>query len=320
MIVTLTPNPAVDQTLWVPRLRLGDVNRVPLAHLDPAGKGINVARMAQRLGGATVAFGFLAGEAGLLVEKALNEEGIPHSFARVPGQTRINLTLVEEARATSFFGPGPEVTSADCDVLERAISPWLQPGSILVLAGSLPPGAPRDMYARFIHLARGRGARVILDSGGEAFRLGVAQKPDVIKPNQSEAEQLLGRVLPDDAAILEGARELAAKGIGCVIVSLGDRGAYFVEGVRAWRVRSPHVPRRSSIGSGDSMVAGIAVALDRNEPAMAGVRLGTAAGAATAASSGTSLGSAVVVAELLPMVEVEELGDALISSPQPPLS
>lgn len=319
MILTLTPNPAVDETLVVDALELGAVNRFHEPQLDPAGKGINASRMIHRLGWPTIAFGFLAGETGHIVEKALDGEGVQHHFVRVAGQTRIDTTIVERltGRTTSLYGPGPAVTDDQLRTLEGLVRFWLQAGRVLVLAGSLPPGAPRDVYASYIRLARVHGARTILDASGECLRVGVEARPDVIKPNVSEAEGLLGRKLPDLAAVVEGARELCARGIGTVVISMGGSGAVCVQGENAWRAVPPKVELKSTVGSGDCFVAGVAIALARGDSIESGLRVGTAAGAATAMTPGTSLGQAQDVAMLLPAVQIEPVAPyAAIGEPQ----
>ncbi|MHB8874451.1 MAG: 1-phosphofructokinase [Myxococcaceae bacterium] len=308
MIISLTVNPAVDQTAWVERLEPGTVHRVRDTQVDPAGKGVNVSRVVHRLGWPTVAFGFLAGDTGALVEKALDQEGVQHHFVRVPGQTRVNLTVVDHrGSSTSFRGAGPRVDPPAAAALEAALRFWLQAGKVLVLAGSLPPGIPQSAYAHYVALARAHGVLVVVDADGEPLREGIAAGPDLVKPNVAEAEHLLGRRLPDVPAVLEGAREIVRRGVGSVVISMGAAGAVCASGKRAWRVWPPPVVLRSTVGPGDAMVAGLAVALARGEGVEEGLRLGTAAGAATASSEGTSLASPEQMAALQPQVRIEAL-------------
>jgi 1-phosphofructokinase family hexose kinase len=309
MIITLTLNPAVDQTSWVSRLEPGRVHRTLETQMDPAGKGINVSRMAHRLQWPTIAFGFLAGEAGNIIERALQLEGVQYHFLRVPGQTRINVTIVDGAgHATSFFGPGPSIPPQALASFDALVRFWLRAGRVLVIAGSLPPGVPAEAYAAYVRTAREEGVKVFLDADGDALREGVRVGPDLIKPNIAEAERLLARRLPDETAVIEGARELVQRGVGTVVVSMGARGAICATDGTIWRVRPPSVERRSTVGSGDSMVAGLAVALARGDDVAAALKLGAAAGAATAGSEGTALGTAEDVSRLLPQIEVEALG------------
>jgi 1-phosphofructokinase family hexose kinase len=308
MIVTLTLNPAADQTLWVERVDPGRVHRVLSSQIDPAGKGINVSRMAHRLGWPTIAFGFLAGDTGDIVEEALHKEGVQHHFVRITGQTRLNVTIVEAAgTATSFFGPGPAIPPEGISALESLFHFWLHAARILVIAGSLPPGVPDHTYAAYVCAAREQDVKVILDADGAALQTGVSAGPDLIKPNVAEAERLLRRALPDEPAVIHAARELVARGIGTVVISMGAQGAICATQERAWRARPPAVPTRSTVGSGDSMVAGMAAALARGDDIVTALKLGTAAGAATAASAGTGLGTAEDVSRLLERVEIEAL-------------
>jgi 1-phosphofructokinase family hexose kinase len=170
---------------------------------------------------------------------------------------------------------------------------------------------PEDTYANYTRLAKENGVRVILDADGEALRQGIEAKPYLVKPNLTEAEHLLGRPLRDTKAALGGARELARRGIGVVVISMGARGAVCVAGDQAWLLHPPEVERRSTVGSGDSFVAGLAVALARGDELPQALSLGTAAGAATAMASGTSLGTAATVKDLLPRVRIEEIAGSL---------
>jgi len=309
MIVTLTLNPAVDRTLFLKDVTLGEIHRVRESQLDPAGKGINVSRMVDRLGMATIAFGLLAGETGEIIARALQDEGVQSSFLRVSGQTRLNVTIFEEAtaRGTSFFDTGPSVDAESLKALEAELLPWLHACKFLVLAGSLPQSVPDRIYADFIAMANAAGTRVALDAAGEPLALGIRAHPFLLKPNIAEAELLLGRPLRDQAAVVSGAQEIAAMGVEIVVVSRGAQGAICVQGNHVWQAIPPSVKRQSTIGSGDSMVAGLVVALAGGQSLEDALRLGTAAGAATAIFPGTSLGSATDVARLLPLVKVERL-------------
>ncbi len=307
MILTLTCNPAMDQTVWVDRYVPGTVHRVRETQLDPAGKGINVARMAHRLGAPTVAFGFAAGEIGQMLEKSLDAEQVQHHFVRVPGQSRIDTTVVDGAGvASSFYGGGPTVAREHLDALFAHFQAWLPIAGVVVLAGSLAPGAPDNFYADYIKAARARGAFVILDAHGAALQRGLEARPDLIKPNLVEAEGLLGRHLSDQSAVEQATRELGERA-GTAIISMGARGALCVTGSRVLRIVPPRVKQTSSVGSGDAMLAGIAVAISRGRPLVDGLRLGAAAGAATAMARGTKLGTAKQVEELMEAVTVEEV-------------
>lgn len=306
MIITLTLNPAVDETVWVDRLHPGEVHRVYETHLDPAGKGINASRMVARLGCATIAFGLVAGDAGDMVEKALRAERVQHHFVRIPGETRINFTVVEKesGRASSFYAPGPDIPPDALATLEQMLGFWMRAGRVLVLAGSSPPSVSTGTYAKYVRAGREAGIQVFLDTSGDALREGLDARPHLIKPNVAEAEELLGRRLEGEAEVIEAARELSRRADRAVI-SMGARGAVCARGEDVWRIHTPTVERRSTVGSGDSMVAGMAVAIARGDDMETALALGTAAGAATAMSKGTGLGQPEDVRALLPRVRVE---------------
>lgn len=309
MIVTITLNPAVDQTIFLSGLELGEVNRYQESQLDPAGKGINVSRLAHRLGWPTIAFGFLAGEIGAIIEQALTSEGVQHQFVKVGGQTRLNTTLVDRTGKTStgLYGPGPTINEKECAALDELVDFWMHGASVAVFAGSLPPGVPQDTYAGYIRLCRARGVKTILDADGEAFALGLAAGPTLVKPNRKEAEQVLGYPLRDLVSVVRGARELTSRGTESAVISMGASGAVAVSGDRVWLAKPPSIDLRSTVGSGDSMVAGLAMALAKGLPISEGLRFGTAAGAATAKVAGTALGTRADVEALLAEVKVEML-------------
>src|SRR6266542_4429743 len=178
MIITLTLNPAVDQTSWIDRLEPGRVHRVIDTQIDPAGKGINVSRMVHRLGWPAIAFGFLAGDTGNIIEKALDDEGVRYQFVRIRGQTRVNLTVVDRAgQSTSFRGTGPAIDAESLASLDASLPSWLRAGRVLVIAGTLPPGVPASAYASYVRTARQEGVKVFLDADADALREGVRAGP-----------------------------------------------------------------------------------------------------------------------------------------------
>jgi 1-phosphofructokinase family hexose kinase len=243
------------------------------------------------------------------VERALEQEGVQYHFVRAPGQTRVNVTIVEEGgNATSLYGPGPVVPSDRFEVLLDLVHVWLQPGTVLVLAGSLPEGVSCGAYADLVGRAHERGASVIVGAAGEPLARALQARPDLVKPNVAEAERLVGRRLDSRDAVAGAAREIVAMGARTVVLSMGARGAVCTSDGGSWFVKSPSVTRRSTVGSGDAMVAGLAIALAKDAPPEYALRLGAAAGAASAMAEGTALGSPGDVQALLPRVEIENIG------------
>lgn len=309
LIVSFTPNPAVDKTLLVESLRYGEVNRVRDSHLDPGGKGINVSRMVHRLGRPTMAVSILGGHMGKLLRRGLRAEGVPCRMVWVLDDTRLNVILVDEStgRATKVWDRGPPVPENTAERVLAVLDRVLVDAKVLVAGGTMPPGLSEGFYRQVIDMARERGTKTILDADIDAFRDGLTGRPDLIKPNVEEAERLLGRKLPDRDAVIAGARDLLVCGTDAVVISMGAEGSILATHDDLVLCRPPRVDVRSTVGSGDSLVAGLAIALAEGRPLREGLQLGTAAGAATAATVGTALGDRHEIHRLLPEVVIEDL-------------
>jgi 1-phosphofructokinase len=305
LIATVTLNPALDRTLVVPRFAPGRTNRVQDEWLDAGGKGINVARMARRLGCPVIATGFLAGARGRSIWQALSNDGILTDFVELPGETRVNLKIVDPGSGTEteINEPGVPVQAAQLQAIMDRVDTLARRCPVVVLSGSLPPGAPADTYARLIATARRHGSRTILDAAGEALARGVVAGPDLVKPNRAEAEELLAARLETDEDLLRAAQALIGRGAHAVALSLGAAGALLVTGEHGvWRARPPALRAASSVGAGDAMVAAFACAFLNAYPWPEALRL------ATAASSVSALPDPAALDELRGRVVVEEVG------------
>lgn len=306
-VTTLTCNPALDEAVAIDGLILGATNRCSLDALDPGGKGINASRVISRLGRPTRALGFIGGPTGALLRARLDAEAVPHAFDDVDGDTRINIMIYEREpeRRTRVYLPGPHVDPARLDGIYAKLDP-VGPDEIVVVAGSLPPGLPDTTYRDVVACLRRRSVRTVLDTSGAALAHALDARPFLIKPNVEEAEDVLGRALGDDASIVLAARELRERGATYVVISQGARGAIGVGPEGAWNAIPPAVNALSTVGSGDSMVAGLAIAFNEGAGFVEALRLGTATGAATATAPGTRLCERVTVERLL--------GDVVISA------
>ncbi len=283
MIYTLTCNPALDYLMQVDDLRLGETNRSGKDLFRFGGKGINVSAVLSRLGVETTALGFVAGFTGDALSRAVCAAGIPADFIRLSkGHTRVNVKLKGQEE-TEINAAGPAIPADALTALYGKLSA-LTAGDTLVLAGSVPPSLPTDLYGQIMALLSGRGVRFVVDATGEQLLCTLPHKPFLIKPNRRELEVLVGRPLPDDTALVNAARELQDKGAENVLISLGGEGALLVD-VSGRVRRAPAIPVEvaDTVGSGDSMVAGFLAGYSQGSDYA--LRLGNAAGAATAASS-----------------------------------
>ncbi len=291
-IVTMTMNPALDENSSVEYV-FSDAKlrcRTPLQ--EPGGGGINVARAVVRLGGEALAVYAAGGPSGDLLERLLDGEGVPQRRIPIGGWTRRNVNVREDAtgRQYRFVFPGPSLTEGEwrscLDALE-AVRPG--PG-FLVASGSLPPGVPVDFYARLAARARALEIRLVLDTSGEPLRLAVEEGVFLVKPSLREFRHLIGGGASTETELAHAARRLIAKGrCKAVVLSLGEGGVLWVTAAQEERLGAPAVPVASSVGAGDSMVAGIILALARGRPLPEAVRFGVAAGAAAVMNPGTQL-------------------------------
>ncbi|WP_018912991.1 1-phosphofructokinase family hexose kinase [Thiomonas sp. FB-6] len=309
-LLTLTLQPSLDVSYEVERLL--DDRKLHASHyrVDPGGNGINVARGLERLGLQAHACLAVAGEIGELVERLLRRQ-VRHLHAvRIAGETRINAT-VQQARPPAQYeviGSGPPLPEAALrELLEMVRS--LGAAGIVALTGSVPPGIEPGLYASLTRELLGLRARVALDMQGEALALAVRERPWLIKPNRWELEQLRGRALPRIEDLRREACALVRQGVEHVCVSLGAQGALLACAGGVWRGPAPAVLVRSTVGAGDSMLAGLIAALARGDEPAEALRLGLACGSATAARPGTEIFEAAQLPALATQARVRRLGE-----------
>ncbi|MCU1573854.1 MAG: 1-phosphofructokinase [Micrococcaceae bacterium] len=265
MIVTLTPNPSLDRTieLAAPLLR-GEVQRATSASQEPGGKGVNIVRALAASGVNCLAL--LPGDEDDAVLVALRAQHIPHLGLSIGAPLRSNVALTEaDGTTTKVNEPGPPLSRSQLADLSALTVAQSEGASWLVLAGSLPPGAPADFYAQLTEeLRRTYGAaapKIAIDSSGAPLAAALAAKPDLLKPNAEELAELTGRSDPDsleaDPGLAAGAaRTLVEGGVGAVLATLGSKGAVLVTAAGSWLARGPRIEARSTVGAGDSALAG----------------------------------------------------------------
>lgn len=306
VIIAVALNPAIDRTLEVPGFTAGGTNRVAASRVDPGGKGINVARVLRAFETPVEVVGFLGGANSRLITAHLDSMGVPHQFVAIEGETRVNLKLVDPLTGalTEVNDLGFRVEPVRLEQMTRTIQDALPRSDVLVLAGSLPTGVPPTYYRDLARMARAAGVSVILDADGEPLRASLPARPTLIKPNQGEAERLLGRSLRGRTEVVAAARELLTLGPELVVVSCGAAGAALASTGGAWWASPPPITPSSAVGAGDSMVAALARALVIGLPPGEALRLATAAGAATASLPGTQVAGKALVDRLLPGVQI----------------
>jgi 1-phosphofructokinase family hexose kinase len=289
------PNLTIDRTLTIEELRPGDVMRFESAAITPGGKGVNVARVAKALGAPALLVGFTPGHTGQAAARLIAEEGIELRPVDVPGELRAAIIVLERGgRVTVLNEPGPELHEGDWERYEAAVAEGLAGHRVLVCSGSLPPGAPREAYARLTAIASRAEATAVVDAAGEVLGAALEAHPDLVTPNLAEAEGLLhGRadetVEAGDPAEVRAragaaASELVQRGARAAVVTAGAAGAAVADAFTVRWHPAQKVSVHNPIGAGDSFAGGLAAALERGDALDAAVDFGLATATASVES------------------------------------
>lgn len=310
-IVTITINPAVDIFVDVERVEPTRKMRCSSPKRDPGGGGINVARVACRLGGDVTAIYPAGGVIGKLLQKLLDREGI-HSVATPSHvETRENFTAYETTSGEQyrFVLPGSRLHSAEWGACLDRLTALEGKPAFVVASGSIPPGVPDDFFARVNREARKLGARTVVDTSGDALKAAIAEGVDIIKPNLNELSEFTGQKLDSDAACVAACRALIDDGrVSMVALTLGGDGAMLVTKERALKAKAMDIEVVSAVGAGDSFLGGLIWALAQGKSENEAFRVAVAAGTAAVMSPGTELCREADVKRLLSKVEVAEIG------------
>ncbi len=319
MILTVTLNASLDKTYSVPGFAVGRDLSAQRVECTPGGKGLNVASFAHAMGASVLATGILAGNTGRIVEELLAARGIAHDFVWAPGESR-SCHIIHDPEAntlTQVKEPGPVVPPETRAAVATKVRALAARARIVVFSGSLPPGMEQDAYRALVAIAREQGVPVILDASGQPLALGLEERPDLIKPNLQELEDLAGRLglaagrcPAGDAGAgavrawaAAAGREIHARFRAKVVASLGPLGAVVVEGDGARAIVPPPVQAVNTISCGDALVAGIAVGWTRGQGLVEAVRLGVAMATAKARRFATGLVDPQDAQLLLPQLE-----------------
>ncbi len=300
MIVTVTMNPAIDKTVDIDRLEHGGLNRIQSVEMDAGGKGINVSKTIKAIGGESIATGFLGGRSGKIIQEVLREQGIGTDFVWLEADTRTNTKVVESTgEVTELNEPGPAATEEQVEELIQKLEAYAGENTLFVLAGSIPAGMDKNIYAVIMDRVHAKGAKVLLDADGELFVHGLEAGPDILKPNRVELEQYyhLDYRASEEELVSMG-KQLLCKGTEMVAISLGQMGALFVGENGVIRCPGLKVKSHSTVGAGDAMVASLAYSWDRKLSLEDTVTLGMAVSAGAVTTIGTKPPAMDVVEEL----------------------
>jgi 1-phosphofructokinase family hexose kinase len=306
-VITVTLNPAIDQTLSIPGFAAGKVNRVAESRADAGGKGVNVASFLADLEIKVGVTGFLGVDNIGLFETLFERKRILDRFIRIDGSTRVGLKIVDGPTTTDVNLPGLTPAKEDLRKLLNQIVWLTEPGRWFVLAGSVPLGMRDNIYADLIELVHEQRGKAVLDTSGPPLREALAWHPDLVKPNMEELSELVGSPLRTPEEVRAAATSLLDHGVQRVVVSMGGDGAVFVERGQALLARPPAVTVRSTVGAGDAMVGGIVYAMLQDLPLEDVARWGTASGAYAVTRIGAGIENLAEHRKLIDKVVIERL-------------
>jgi len=312
MILTVTLNAAIDRTVAVPNFRLGHRHRAVESRTVAGGKGINVARALSRLGRPVIATGFAGGPTGDRLLEQLREEAVLTDFTRIAAETRINLAVIDptSGEQTEINERGPAVSREEVEAFVARLGYLADGASLCVIAGTLPPGAGEDLYARMVKDLGERGVPVVLDAEGEAMLAGLRAGAAIVTPNEREAEELVGQEFADRDDLVNGLSELVRLGASEAAITRPD-GCVAAVGEGAERrfleVRTESLDPVSTVGSGDAFLAGYVAARYEERSADECLAYAVACGAESTQHFGAGTVDRNQVERLLGEVHVQDL-------------
>ncbi len=312
-IVCVSANPAMDRRLFMGSLAVGEINRAKSALGLAGGKAAHVAMTARALESQPVWLGFLGGTIGQECRRQMESLGIQVVAVPTKSSTRVNLEIIDAAgQVTEILEPGAETSAQERDEFLQTYCQGLreewQP-ALLVISGSLPAGFGPDFYVSLIEAARAAGARVFVDSSGEALRASANARPDFVKVNRAEAEVLVGRPLATMQEIAHAAAQIVERGVGSAAITLGREGLIWLEHKNepVWKAVPPRMNVISAVGSGDATLGGFAFAAVQDIVGEEALRLAAACGAANCVAPAPGRIELATVRTLMPQIEIQQL-------------
>ena len=306
-IVTITPNPAIDQTLFIPDFKGGNVNRVQKYYSHAGGKGINVGSLLSDFGYDVSVSGFLGEKNSIIFEDLFKRKQMDDLFIRIPGETRTGIKIVNETseETTDINFPGALPTAKHISMLLEIVEKHAKNAEWFILAGSLPAGAPKELYKDIINIVKMHGVKTALDTSSIPLSEALKASPTLIKPNIEELQEVLNIDFKTRDEIIIAARNLINSGIKTVIVSMGADGALFVEKNEVVFAKPGEVNLLSTVGAGDAMVAGTIAGKLQKKSIEECAKLGTAFSMSALSQLTSNLPNKVILHKLLEQIMVK---------------
>lgn len=315
MILCVTPNPAIDRTLHVDALRLGEVHRAKNSLAVAGGKGLNVARTIRALGGSPFCMGLVGGHTGNLLAELAEREGLSAHWTQIRNETRTCTILVEHCRdATVINERGAEVGADECQAFLRDVWTQAQKTQLICVSGSLPLGFSLENFSALLGELAARKKSVWVDTSGAALKTALSVRGMNIKVNAAELGESLGLEILDAEQAISAGRQMLRRGISSIAVTLGKDGAVLVADSGTWTVCPPAIEVVSTVGSGDAFLGGLAFALEQDLIPDIALRHAVAAGAANALCTGGGIFSCGEFEKIYQNIESRALSYILASS------
>ena len=308
MILVINLNASVDKRYELEDIKKGSVMRAKTVENTPGGKGIHVANVATILKENCLVTGFLGGKTGEFIKDKLKDYNIKEDFINVKEDTRECLAFTtDDLVQTEILEPGPNVSEEEKQSFLNKYNSLIDESTIVVASGSVPRNIDSSFYKDLIKIANSKGKKFLLDTSGELLKQGIEEKPYFIKPNKDEIEALTGKAMKSEGDVISEIKRFQKMGIKLIVISLGAKGSIAGYNDKFYKVTFPKVNAVNTVGSGDSYVAGVAVALNRGYDIKELLKLASACGTANSLEKETGFVREDVVLDLINKVNVEEI-------------
>lgn len=309
MILTVTLNAAIDKRYVVEEFKVGEVNRVKECAYVPGGKGLNVSKPAAVAGAEVVATGFVGGHAGNYIEASLKDYHVKSAFYHLESESRSCINIWDEKNCvqTEFLEPGFTVTESEFQGFVEEFKELVKKADVVAMSGSVPKGLDGTAYQKLVKVVKDAGKKVILDTSGKLLEMGIEACPTMIKPNIDEIRMLTGKDCNEIDEIIEAAKEIHARGVEVVAVSLGADGSLAVSDEGVFRAIVPRIDAVNTVGCGDSMIAGFALGFAEGLSIEETLRKASAISAAAALREETGYFVMEDMQRLYPQIKIEKM-------------
>lgn len=309
MILTVTLNAAIDKRYVVEEFKVGEVNRVKECAYVPGGKGLNVSKPAAVAGAEVVATGFVGGHAGNYIEASLKDYHVKSAFYHLESESRSCINIWDEKNCvqTEFLEPGFTVTESEFQGFVEEFKELVKKADVVAMSGSVPKGLDGTAYQKLVKVVKDAGKKVILDTSGKLLEMGIEACPTMIKPNIDEIRMLTGKECNEIGEIVEAAKEIHARGVEVVAVSLGADGSLAVSDEGVFRAIVSRIDAVNTVGCGDSMIAGFALGFAEGLGIEETLRKASAISAAAALREETGYFVMEDMQRLYPQIKIEKM-------------